>query len=112
LPGSPAIDAGANDPLGTLTLAVTATATTFSVNNAGVFTPGMYLKLGAEIVLVTAIDAGASTLTVKRHMLGTLAAVHASATNLFLATDQRGVIRPRDGDGNGSKLVDIGAFER
>jgi hypothetical protein len=27
------------------------------------------------------------------------------------ATDQRGVARPRDGDGNGSKLVDIGAFE-
>ena len=28
------------------------------------------------------------------------------------ATDQRGVARPRDGDGNGSKVVDIGAFER
>jgi hypothetical protein len=27
------------------------------------------------------------------------------------ATDQRGVARPRDGDGNGSLLVDIGAFE-
>jgi hypothetical protein len=28
------------------------------------------------------------------------------------AVHQRGVARPRDGDGNGSKLVDIGAFER
>ncbi len=28
------------------------------------------------------------------------------------ATDQRGVVRPRDGDGNGSRIVDIGAFER
>jgi CSLREA domain-containing protein len=28
------------------------------------------------------------------------------------ATDQRGVARPRDGDGNGSKVVDVGAFER
>jgi hypothetical protein len=28
------------------------------------------------------------------------------------ATDQRGVARPRDGDGNGSKVVDIGALER
>ncbi len=27
-------------------------------------------------------------------------------------TDQRGVARPRDGDGNGSKIVDIGAFEK
>ena len=28
------------------------------------------------------------------------------------ATDQRGVARPNDGDGNGSKIIDIGAFER
>ena len=28
------------------------------------------------------------------------------------ATDQRGVARPRDGDANGSLIVDIGAFER
>lgn len=27
-------------------------------------------------------------------------------------TDQRGVSRPRDGDGDGSSLIDIGAFER
>jgi hypothetical protein len=28
------------------------------------------------------------------------------------AADQRGVARPRDGDGNGSLIADIGAFER
>jgi hypothetical protein len=28
------------------------------------------------------------------------------------ATDQRGAPRARDGDGNGSRVVDIGAFER
>jgi hypothetical protein len=28
------------------------------------------------------------------------------------ATDQRGVARRRDGDGNGSQITDIGAFER
>lgn len=27
-------------------------------------------------------------------------------------TDQRGLSRPRDGDGNGSSIIDIGAFER
>jgi hypothetical protein len=27
-------------------------------------------------------------------------------------TDQRGVRRSRDGDGNGSRIADIGAFER
>src|SRR5262249_17849692 len=29
-----------------------------------------------------------------------------------LATDQRGAARIKDGDGNGSKVVDVGAFER
>jgi hypothetical protein len=28
------------------------------------------------------------------------------------ATDQRGAVRPQDGDGNGSRFADIGAFER
>src|SRR5262249_8749265 len=28
------------------------------------------------------------------------------------ATDQRGIARGRDGDGNGSQIVDVGAFER
>jgi hypothetical protein len=28
------------------------------------------------------------------------------------ATDQRGALRPRDGDGNGSRIADIGAFEK
>jgi hypothetical protein len=28
-----------------------------------------------------------------------------------LTTDQRGVVRPQDGDGNGSAIVDVGAFE-
>lgn len=30
----------------------------------------------------------------------------------FLATDQRGIARPVDGDGNGTALPDIGAFEK
>ncbi|MCO6512811.1 MAG: VCBS repeat-containing protein, partial [Aridibacter famidurans] len=39
-------------------------------------------------------------------------AIDAGDPGNFLATDPRGVARPVDGDGNGSALPDIGAFER
>jgi predicted outer membrane repeat protein len=53
---------------------------------------------------------GGPTLT---HALlaGSPAVDHGDNTNVP-ATDQRNVARPRDGDGNGSRIVDIGAFER
>ena len=36
-----------------------------------------------------------------------------ATTNIGCATtDQRGVLRPKDGDRNGSKICDIGSFER
>jgi len=31
---------------------------------------------------------------------------------LSLVADQRGLVRSNDGDGDGSKVVDIGAFEK
>jgi hypothetical protein len=39
-------------------------------------------------------------------------AIDAGSSAAAPPTDQRGVARPRDGDGNGSKIADIGAFER
>jgi predicted outer membrane repeat protein len=44
-------------------------------------------------------------------LAGSPAIDHGDNTNAP-ATDQRGVARVRDGDGNGSQVVDIGAFER
>ena len=35
-----------------------------------------------------------------------------SLTGVCPSTDQRGVLRPRDGDGNGSFVCDVGAYER
>jgi len=107
LPGSPAIDKAANDPLVTLSAAITATATSFAVSAPAPFAPrpDTYLRLGSEIVLVVSFDSKTNTLTVRRGMLGTKAAAHASGIGLLLATDQRGIIRP------GDSFVDIGAFE-
>jgi len=49
----------------------------------------------------------------KTHALlaGSLAIDHGDSAGAP-ATDQRGVTRPRDGDGNGTSVIDIGAFER
>jgi hypothetical protein len=44
-------------------------------------------------------------------LAGSPAIDHGDNTNAP-ATDQRGVARPRDGDHNGSRAVDIGAFEK
>jgi hypothetical protein len=45
-------------------------------------------------------------------LAGSPAIDHGINSDDALATDQRGVARPRDGDGNGSLIIDIGAFER
>jgi hypothetical protein len=60
------------------------------------------LHLGSELVRVTAIS---YVPTVQRSVDGTRATTHPSGTTLFLATDQRGVLRPASG------MVDIGAFD-
>jgi predicted outer membrane repeat protein len=111
LKGSPAIDAGADDPLATLASPVTATDTFLSVNNARSFAPGMAVRLDREVVTVISVSMLKNKLTVVRGGPKKRAA-HAVGAGLFTATDQRGLDRPKDGDGNGSRLADIGAFER
>src|SRR5262249_37635873 len=53
---------------------------------------------------------GGPTLT--HALLASSPAIDGGDTDGAPATDQRGVSRPRDGDFNGTRIVDIGAFER
>jgi hypothetical protein len=50
--------------------------------------------------------------TKTRALLAGSPAIDHGDTTIAPPTDQRGVARPRDGDGNGSQVVDIGAFEK
>lgn len=54
-------------------------------------------------------DNGGPTLT--HAVLPGSAAIDSGASTDAPASDQRSIVRPQDGDGNGSALVDIGAFE-
>src|SRR5262249_59171968 len=79
-------------------------------NSVTSLSAGMLLRLGGEVVRVLAVDSNAKKLTVQRGVAGTRPAVHLTGAGLFLAADQRGVLRPRDGNSDGTPVVDIGAF--
>jgi len=117
LPGSKAAGAGFSPTLFTIPAELPAQATTLTLSlndNASEFAfefilPGVLLRLGSEVVRVTAVavdNAGVQTqtLTLQRGVAGTSASAHTAGTNLFIGTDQRGVPRPATGS------VDIGAF--
>jgi predicted outer membrane repeat protein len=107
LAASPALGNGVNVALGTLKVSVSAQATTLTIANFWPIPPyegpGMLLRIDSEVVLVTAVNG--NTLTVKRGVAGTIATAHTSLTSVFIAADQRGVLRPAAGK------VDIGAFD-
>ena len=52
-------------------------ATTITVNDASIFEAKHVIKVGEELMLITAVDAGAGTLTVTRKYAGTAAAAAA-----------------------------------
>lgn len=102
LVGSPAL--GTAGALTTLSADITdQAATTFTVNDATSLVVGNALRIENEIVLVTAISG--TTITVDRGQMSTTATTHSSGTDLTLATDQRGFLRPATGS-------DIGSLER
>jgi len=105
LPGSPALHAGANDAMAGLSAAVNAITTRLTVSDTTQFGPGLLLRLGSEVVRVIKVNDLTNTLTVQRGVGGTKAAAHTRGAGLFLGGDQRGALRPRNGN------VDIGAFE-
>ncbi len=83
-----------------LTAPVTATATTFTVNdadnsdasgNAPRFQVLAYYRLDDEVIQVTAVNAVTNTLTVVRGQRGTIAAAHAVDTTLYRYYPQRDV---------------------
>ena len=70
------------------------TDTTIAVANAAAIaqTPGDYLiRIGQELMLVTSVNTTLNTLTVQRGVDGSTAISHPGGSNVFLASDQRGV---------------------
>jgi hypothetical protein len=63
----------------------------------------------ANPLLGTPANNGGPTMTIA---LNPGSAAIDSATGACPPSDQRGVVRPRDGDGNGSFICDVGAYER
>lgn len=95
--GSPAINKGGS--LATLTVSITATATTFNLSSATFVVVGDEIRVDSEIVVVTAVSG--QTVTVSRGQGRTVATSHLANATVTLAFDQRGVRRTTN---------DIGAF--
>ncbi len=91
LPGSPAI--GAGGPVGELSSAISATATTLSFPDMPITgpVPGIFvIKIDGEQLLVTNVSG--QNVTVVRGYNGTTPAAHSANAPIYLATDQRGTI--------------------
>ncbi len=103
--GSPALGKGgavtqiaAGDNVGPGDATITVLNAAAVANAAGVF----FIQIGGEIMLVTQV--AGNTLTVERGFFSTTATSHQPGAGVFLATDQRGVLRS-------TTPPNIGAFE-
>ena len=105
LTGSPAIQAGTAPTIVATGHAIGVSDTTIYVNTAAAVaeTPGTYILIDQEQMLITNVNTSANTLTVQRGVNGTTATTHAVGASVYLATDQRGAPTPTP--------PDIGAFE-
>src|SRR5205823_2852992 len=105
LPGSPAIDAGAD--VTTLSGAIDNSVTTINVANAGAFPAGIRFVVQIDNEQMILTGKASNTLTVTRAANSTSAAAHANGAGVNPAFDQRGLGFPRIEYGH----MDIGAFE-
>jgi mono/diheme cytochrome c family protein/plastocyanin len=77
----------------TLTAAVSATDTTLSLSDVKVLGKGTYLRIDDELVVVTAVDAQAGTVTVDRKQGSTKAAAHDAGASVLTVPP---LVKPED----------------
>jgi len=85
--------------------ALDATETGVDYTGSDVFTVGEYILVDSEAMLITAIDTGTNVLTVTRAQLGTVAATHSTAADIYWALPLVSRVSNVDFSGSASQLT-------